>query len=285
MTSLKIIKNLVLAFLAMCLVSTSAHAAGWEFAEEEAGIKSFRKSEPGNPVTAFKGVAVINAPLAKVAWVIRDNRYRTEWVDRLKKSQVLQTNSPFDKVIYQHFGLPWPIADRDYVYRARVYWNDDTLVFNLRSTKNKRAPKTVGVRARLNRCYYYLKPLDENRTHITVEVHTDPMGSLPSWLVNLIQASWPIKTLKGIRNMVGKSYAEMSDLPLRVGEKSEAEKLAEAKAAEEASKAQTAKEASPATAESEPADKPAEAPKPAPEKSDAPPPADVSPSAAETDKN
>ena len=270
MTSLRMMKMRVVQILAFCLISTSSWAANWEFADEEAGIKSYRKSEAGNPVTAFKGVAVINAPLAKVAWVIRDNRYRTEWVDRLKKSQVLKTNTPFDKVIYQHFALPWPIADRDYVYRARVYWEDEKLVFNLRSTKNRRAPSTVGVRARLNRCYYYLKPMGDNKTHVTVEVHTDPMGILPAWLVNVIQASWPIKTLKGIRKMVGKSYAEMSDLPLRVGEKSAAEKAAEAKAAEDAAKAKT-QEATPAgdqPAEAQPSETgepPTSAPAPAPE--------------------
>jgi hypothetical protein len=265
--------------------ATWAQAAGWEFADSDSGIKSFKKTEPGNPVTAFKGEAIINAPLAKVAWVIRDNKHRTKWVDRLQKSMVLKVNTPYDKIVYQHFGLPWPIADRDYVYRARIYWQGEKLIFNLKSTKNRFKPDggSVGVRARLNRCFYYLTPMGENKTHVIVEVHTDPRGMLPSWLVNLIQKSWPIKTLKGIRRMVKEPYAEMSKLPLRVGEKSEAEKAAEAKAAEEAAAAKAAagKEEAPveaAPAEAAPGDAaPAEAApaKEAPAAEPAPAPAPV----------
>ena len=38
----------------------------------------------------------------------------------------------------------------------------------------------------------------QNKTRLEVEVHTDPKGSLPSWLVNLVQKSWPRDTLMGL---------------------------------------------------------------------------------------
>ena len=205
--------SLVLSF------TGTAFGAEWEEADQEDGITSYRKDEPGSSVTAFKGETMLNAPLAKVAWVIRDNDHRTKWVNRLKLSRVLESKSDFDKIIYQHFELPAFIADRDYVYRAKVYWQGEKLVFDLKSTQSPRAPKTVGVRANLIRCLYYLTPWGENRTHIQVEVHTDPMGSLPAWFVNLIQKSWPIKTLSGIRKMVKEPYAKMSKLPPKPNQK------------------------------------------------------------------
>ena len=214
--SVKIRKFLILNIMLVSFVGLSAATATeWELADTDEGIKSFRKDEPGNPITAFKGEAVVDAPLAKVAWVIRDNDHRTEWVDRLQLSRVLETHSQFDKVLYQHFGLPWPISDRDYVYRAKALWRGDVLHFELQSTTSQNAPETVGVRARLIRCVYRLKAWGADRTHVTVEVHTDPMGSLPATLVNFIQKSWPIKTLRGIRRMVKKPYAQMAELPPR----------------------------------------------------------------------
>ena len=209
-------RNFITLFLCVFFIGLGHATAGeWEFADEENGIRSYRKNEPNNKVTAFMGEAIVDAPLAKVAWVIRDNDHRTKWVDRLKLSRVLEVHSEWDKVIYQHFGLPWPIADRDYVYRAKVRWEGEKLTFNLKSITSPKSPRTKGVRAHLTRCIYHLTPKGENQTHIRVEVHTDPRGSLPSWLVNLIQKSWPIKTLKGIRKMVKKPYAEMSVLPPR----------------------------------------------------------------------
>lgn len=212
------VSNSWLTLLFAFVFSTSAGlatatAAEWELGDKEDGITSYKKDEPGSSVTAFKGEAVIKAPLAKVAWVIRDNDHRTEWVDRLQSSRVLEVTSPTSRVIYQHFGLPWPIADRDYVYEAKVSWEGDTLRFDLKSTTHRKGPKTVGVRANLIRCTYRLKPWGENGTHISVEVHTDPEGALPAWLVNIIQRKWPIKTLSGIRRMVKKPYAQMSELP------------------------------------------------------------------------
>ena len=40
-----------------------------------------------------------------------------------------------------------------------------------------------------------------------------PKGWLPTWLVNLIQKSWPLKTLNGIRNIVGKDFVGEMKLP------------------------------------------------------------------------
>ena len=120
-------------------------------------------------------------------------------------------------MIYQVFGLPWPVNDRDYVYDARAYWKGEKLVLALKSTKHPKAPKTIGVRANLKHSYYYLTPKGENKTHVVVEIHTDPMGSLPSWLVNIIQKKWPIKTLSGIRRMVKKPFVGLATLPEKPG--------------------------------------------------------------------
>ena len=194
-------------------VQGTAVAAEWEQADKEDGVTSYRMNYPNSDVTAFAGEIVIDAPIAKIAWVIRDNKHRTKWVDRLIHSRVLEKRGPTERVIYQHFGLPWPIKDRDYVYRAKMAWEGEKLTFNLKSIESPKAPKTKGVRAHLTRCIYHLTPISDTRTHVRVEVHTDPKGKLPSWLVNLIQKSWPIKTLKGIRKMTKEPYARLVDLP------------------------------------------------------------------------
>jgi len=54
------------------------------------------------------------------------------------------------------------------------------------------------VRANAYRTYWRLEALPGGRTKAEVEVFTDPMGLLPSWLINLIQADWPSNTLIGL---------------------------------------------------------------------------------------
>jgi len=201
-----------LSVVVVCLSFTTGYSKGWEKLDQENGIVSYRKPVPGSKVVAFKGEAEIKASIPRLLWVLTDNRYKTKWVDRLKSSTVLQSKGTYEAVIYQNFGLPFPISNRDYVYHAKIERVGPSAVLNLKSVYHKRAPKPDGVRAHLSRCQYILTPLGPNKTFVTVEVHTDPRGWLPTWLVNLIQKSWPIKTLSGIKRMVNKPYAK--DIPM-----------------------------------------------------------------------
>ena len=42
-------------------------------------------------------------------------------------------------------------------------------------------------------------------TKVEVEVVTDPKGMIPSWIINLVQKSWPVKS---IRNLVERASKE-----------------------------------------------------------------------------
>lgn len=206
-----------LASLAAALVLVPSLAGadpGWEHVDRQDGIEVYRMERPGSSLLAFKGVTVIEAPLAKVLWVLADNDHRTEWVDLCTESRVLEQVSDTECVIYQRYSLPWYLSDRDYVYRARAVRDPDgTVRLLLASCEHPDAPETVGVRARLIEGTYVLTPLGERRTRVAVEIHTDPMGMVPDWMVNLVQKSWPVKTLQGIRRQVRQPYVKEHPLP------------------------------------------------------------------------
>ena len=42
------------------------------------------------------------------------------------------------------------------------------------------------------------------KTRIMVEVITDPKGSLPAWLINLIQKDWPYNTISALKKRAKK---------------------------------------------------------------------------------
>jgi hypothetical protein len=204
----------LLAGIALFFVSGPVSAGAWEKIDEADGIKVFRKEVPGSPLVAFRGEGMISAPLEKLLWVLADNAHRTDWVDRLKRSVVLSTTGSYEYVLYQHFSLPFPISDRDYVYRARATRDRHGVVtLDISSVTHPKAPPTVGVRANLIGSRYVLTPKGPGKTYVVVEVHTDPKGAIPTWLVNLIQKSWPMKTLKGLREQVAKPFVKRLELP------------------------------------------------------------------------
>ena len=87
-----------------------------------------------------------------------------------------------------------------------------TAVLEIKSVTHPKAPKTVGVRGELTYCHYILKRAG-NKTIVDVAVALDPKGSLPGWVVNLVQKSWPMKTLKGLRNQVKKPFVKTLAAP------------------------------------------------------------------------
>lgn len=72
----------------------------------------------------------------------------------------------------------------------------------MKSVTHAKAPPTVGVRSQVSSGRYLLTPRGPKQTHLLVGVHTDPMGALPAWLVNLVQKSWAPKTIMAIQKRV-----------------------------------------------------------------------------------
>jgi hypothetical protein len=202
----------VAATLAGSLVSSPA--AAWEQIDEGDGVRVFRKEMPNSDLVAFRGEALLDSPIEKLLWVLGDNEHRTDWVDRLEKSVLLERISPYEYVVYQQFDLPFPISDRDYVYRGKaVRGNAGKVVLHMQSIEHPKAPKTVGVRANLIRSKYELIPKGKQQTIVIVEIHTDPKGLIPTWLVNAIQKGWPRKTLVALGKQVKNSYVKSAPLP------------------------------------------------------------------------
>lgn len=207
--------HLVLRALLLLPLPALATEPEWVLIDQNDGVAVYRKEVEGSPVVAFKGEAELEATPEQVLWVLATNERRTEWVDLCAESRVLESRARYDQVIYQRFKLPWYLSDRDYVYRARAVSRPDGRVeLLLASCESDQAPATCGVRARLIASRYVLTPLEGGkRTRIAVEIHTDPMGMVPKWLVNLVQEEWPKKTLAGIRTQLQKPDVGRVELP------------------------------------------------------------------------
>jgi hypothetical protein len=173
----------------------------WEYVGTDQNVVVYRKNVEGSDVVAFKGVTYADLPIGKVLAVFKDPDERKNWVDRYKEHVTLEKGEDTE-TYWIHFGLPWPVSDRDYILNAtgRRDLTKKTFYVNIKSVQHpKKGEDDCCVRAIVNGTYYEFTALPgEDKTKITVEVHTDPKGSLPTWLVNLIQKSWPAKTLGGL---------------------------------------------------------------------------------------
>ena len=192
----------------LSFLSISFAEEDWQLVSVKDGITSTRKNIVDSPLFAFRGEADVPDSLGALSAVLLKDDIGPEWVDLMNLSKSLRIEGPYSKVIHQGYDLPWPIQDRDYLMREVANYNQETKVFTLmfESIEDPILPKqSCCIRAKTYRTFWRLSVNPDNTTHVEVEVYTDPKGSLPAWLINLIQKDWPYNTISGLlkRSRVG----------------------------------------------------------------------------------
>ena len=190
-------------------LTLSASAAGekWEFVGKKDDIVTYRREVAGSPVIAIRGEAVVDAPILHVASVLMDTARLPQWMDRVAEARRLRATSALHYVEYERASTPFPLTDRDFAIESWVEIDaaKKQMVLRAHSVVDPSAPVTGLVRGEVLSSTFTLTALDVRRTRVVTEVHTDPKGSIPKWMVNLVQKSWAHTTLMGLRAQVGKA--------------------------------------------------------------------------------
>jgi hypothetical protein len=182
---------------------------GWdEVSREGDELVVYRKSVEGSPVLAYQGVAIIDAPISKVIGVIRDIDRRPEWANRIAEARVLKTHSDHERTEYVRTEVPWPFQDRDFVYRAGIRFDPTakSVTVDIRSVEDPATPPRDGlVRGLIHDGSFTATAIDSGkRTKIVAKAHAEPRGNIPTWIVNLVQKTFPKKTIQGLSRQVSK---------------------------------------------------------------------------------
>ena len=182
---------------------------GWEKLSTDNGITVYRKDVEGSDVVSVRGEGDVDSSMAKVASVLADSPRKPEWMDKVVEAKLIRQINEYERVEYTHTAVPWPFKDRDFLVHSVAVPNEAAkqLVINLKSVDDPAMPEIGSyVRGSIFGSTFILTALDGGaRTHVSVEIHADPSGGIPKWLVNLFQKSWPRKTLEGIRTQAAKA--------------------------------------------------------------------------------
>ncbi|HEX4459652.1 MAG TPA: START domain-containing protein [Polyangia bacterium] len=205
--------RLIATSVLVLLASTTAARAGkvgpdgWEQIADKDGVKVFRKSVAGSPLKSMKGVGIVDVPVATVALVLLDDPRAHEWVDSLAESRVVRMVNPHEYIEYNHIAMPAICRDREFVTRVTLESRPAEKVAIIRSAPAD--DPSIAHNKKIIRgdliSFYQLRSIDDGkRTELTIEMHTDPKGWLPAWVVNLFQKDWALETIGGIRKQCKK---------------------------------------------------------------------------------
>lgn len=201
---------LILGIFYAPVTSFAVHRSfdGWEKTAAEEGITIYKKESGADGLLAFGGVGELDEPFLKVASVLMDVSRLTEWMADLEISKVVRWTGPSKYIEFDHIGTPFIIKDREFLTEITVNVSKDKkqISFENHDVEDPAYPKDQYVRGKLEGSAFELTSLDGGkRVKFHAEIHADPMGSLPKWVVNLFQKNWPLDTFNNLRKQLKKS--------------------------------------------------------------------------------
>lgn len=178
---------------------TAAHAERWVVAKEEEGIKVSLSEIAGSKYKAYRGETTIKASVATLRAMQEDVAGACTWIHECKSQKLLKHQGD-QTWTYTQFNTPWPVTPRDSVLHiTTVDGSDGSLTRNLAGAADY-APQEKGfVRVAQVQGFWKMVPQGANQTQVIYQVHTEPGGSVPSWLANKFVVDAPFNTLKALR--------------------------------------------------------------------------------------
>ncbi len=186
--------------------STVAQSVNWQLAGDEGGILVYTREEAGSDIISLKGEATLAASTTAIFEILKDNSIAADWLPMVVEKRDVKAVNDQERLEYTHIKMPWPLTDRYFVNRARIdYPAGGVFHISVRSVEETDIVETDKVRGFIHLSELILTPVDGGkRTHMTIELNTDPRGSVPKWLVNLAQKNWPRNFFRGLITQLAK---------------------------------------------------------------------------------
>jgi len=185
----------------------AADDPGWKLQSAEDGISLYRCQVKGSGVVPVKAVMTIPGTIADVSLVLQDIPRRTEWIGTRTRSTLLQRVSHYEQYEYLRVYMPWPVADRSAIIRARVSVRDDRAQATIaaHSVASHPAADTLPklVRSQVHTSTFQMTA-SGGQVEVVALVFIDPGGHVPKWLVNWFAGRMARTTLRDLRKQVAK---------------------------------------------------------------------------------
>jgi len=185
---------------------------GWEKKLVKNGITIYAQKSPHSSILGLKATGILKAPVDQLMAVLREVEISEEWMPHIKEKYTVRDFSDLEAITYSINKLPWPFADREMLLHNRLRLDKENkyLVVDVYSVNLLDIPvKKSSVRAHMYCGRTLLRPAGENRTEVELILYIDPKGSIPVWLVNMVQKTMPYNFLTALEQKAMASRYEL----------------------------------------------------------------------------
>jgi len=178
----------------------------WKLEKDANNIKCYTRIVQGSDFKEYKAVTEIKSTLSGLVALIEDMENAPEWIDTCIEGSVLKRLSPKETITYSANGAPWPVDDRDAVVYNRISQEPVTKQVTIELKGKSDYIDEISDRVRIKKLtgFWQLTPKSNDRVEVHYQVHCEPGGNLPSWLVNSVVVDQPYKTLFNMKDYVQK---------------------------------------------------------------------------------
>jgi len=154
-------------------------------------------------VRAFKATTKVNMPLDSVEVIFDNVADYSSWQQSVKESKVVHRASDDQYHYYSRTQMGWPTKDRDLIWAVEKTWDNRSaaLIYDqicstntLPESKHEELTSQAFVSWRL-------EPIGENQVKITYNLTVQQGGRIPNWLISMLSADGPYKTLANLKDM------------------------------------------------------------------------------------
>jgi ribosome-associated toxin RatA of RatAB toxin-antitoxin module len=187
----------------MMLTQIAVAQNDWELRKDDDGIKVFTRKVPGSEILEYKAESVMEGKLSEFVAVVKDVESYDELLGHAKNIQLIESNDTFH-IHYLVTDLPWPVTDRDAVYSSTYRQNYDTKIVrvDIKLEQGYIEEKEEYVRMKSVKGYWLFCPLDYRHVEVIQQIHAEPGGSIPDWLINSFLVDTPLSDFKSLRERV-----------------------------------------------------------------------------------
>ena len=212
MSSSFIIKKLKFIILIFFVLAFTArlYAAEypWQLKKTTEGISVYTRKVEGSAMLEFKATITVDAPLAKIIPIFEDAKGLMSWYYQCIHSELVKNENPQDKIQYIVLRLPWPVAERDCIFRRSKSTDEknSSTSYTIQALPDFLPIKKDKIRVPMINAIWRFTPLPDGKTEIYFQQHTDPGGSIPSFLVNAMAVDTPFNSLKTLRQLIMEAH-------------------------------------------------------------------------------
>ena len=195
-----------LPFALVFTLSLPHYINAWDLAKEGDGIKVYTKKIEGSDFKAYRAVMLVKSKIPTLVKLIKDIPAYPLWIDTCEKGVLLKELGENECIVYTLNHAPWPVSNRDAVVLNTVSYDskEESTTIKIQG-KHSYIPITNGIiRVKKIKGFWKFVPQKNGFTEVIYQVHSEPGGNIPSWLLNQIVVSQPFNTLKNMKEMLSR---------------------------------------------------------------------------------